>query len=47
MEPVLRVRGDVDCQRLEAAADLSGAMAAAIERVAGEGWQAEVTSLRS
>jgi hypothetical protein len=33
----------IECQRLEPAADLSGAMAAAIERVAGEGWQAEAT----
>jgi hypothetical protein len=33
----------LECQRREAAADLSGAMAAAIERVAGEGWQAEAT----
>ena len=31
----------LDCQRLEPAADLSGAMAAAIERLEGEGWQAE------
>ena len=33
----------VDSQRLEPAADLSGAMAAAIERLEGEGWQAEAT----
>jgi predicted dehydrogenase len=33
----------LDCQRLAASADLSGAMAAAIERRAGEGWQAEAT----
>jgi hypothetical protein len=33
----------LDCQRLEPAADLSGAMAAAIERLEGEGWQAEAT----
>jgi hypothetical protein len=31
----------INCQRLEPAADLSGAMAAAIERLADEGWQAE------
>ena len=31
------------CQRLEPAADLSGAMAAAIARLKGEGWQAEAT----
>jgi hypothetical protein len=31
----------LDCQRLEPAADLSGAMAATIERLAGEEWQAE------
>jgi hypothetical protein len=30
-------------QRLEPATDLSDAMAAAIERLAGEGWQAEAT----
>jgi hypothetical protein len=33
----------LDCQRLEPAADLSGAMTAAIERLTGEGWQAEAT----
>jgi len=33
----------IECQRLEPAADLSGAMAATIERLAGEGWQAEAT----
>ena len=33
----------IDCQRLEPAADLSGAMAAAIERLEGDGWQAEAT----
>jgi hypothetical protein len=33
----------LDCQRLEPAADLSGAMAAAIERLEGEGWQADAT----
>ncbi len=33
----------IDCQRLEPAADLSGAMAATIERLSGEGWQAEAT----
>jgi hypothetical protein len=32
-----------ECQRLEPAADLSGAMAATIERLGGEGWQAEGT----
>jgi hypothetical protein len=31
----------LDCQRLEPAADLSGAMAAAIERLEAEGWRAE------
>jgi hypothetical protein len=31
----------IDCQRLEPAADLSGAMTATIKRLAGEGWQAE------
>jgi hypothetical protein len=31
----------IECQRLEPAADLSGAMAATIERLAGEGWEAE------
>jgi hypothetical protein len=31
----------LECERLEPAADLSGAMAATIERLAGEGWQAE------
>jgi hypothetical protein len=31
------------CQRLEPAADLSGAMAAAIDRLASEGWEAEAT----
>jgi hypothetical protein len=31
------------CQRLAPAADLSGAMAATIDRLAGGGWQAEAT----
>jgi hypothetical protein len=31
----------LECQRLEPAADLSGAMEATIERFEGEGWQAE------
>jgi hypothetical protein len=31
----------LDCQRLEPAADLSGAMATAIERIEGEGWRPE------
>jgi hypothetical protein len=31
----------LECERLEPAADLSGAMAATIERLADEGWQAE------
>jgi hypothetical protein len=31
----------LECQRLGSAADLSGAMVATIERLAGEGWQAE------
>jgi hypothetical protein len=31
----------IACQRLEPASDLSGAMAATIERLFGEGWQAE------
>jgi hypothetical protein len=34
----------IESQRLEPAADLSGAMAATIERLAGEGWEAEATS---
>jgi len=34
----------IECQRLGARrADLSGAMAATIERLSGEGWQAEAT----
>jgi hypothetical protein len=33
----------IECQRLEPAADLSGAMATAIERLKAEGWQAEAT----
>ena len=33
----------IECQRLEAGADLSGAMAVTIERLSGEGWQAEAT----
>jgi hypothetical protein len=33
----------IDCQRLEPAADLSAAMAATIERLAGEGWVPEAT----
>jgi len=33
----------LECERLEPAADLSGAMAAAMDRLAGEGWQAEAT----
>ena len=33
----------LDCQRLEPAADLSGAMTTAIERLAFDGWQAEAT----
>ena len=33
----------LECQRLEAATDLSGAMMAAIDRLEGEGWQAEAT----
>jgi hypothetical protein len=31
----------IDCQRLEPAADLSGAVAAAIDRLGSEGWEAE------
>jgi hypothetical protein len=31
----------IESQRLEPGADLAGAMAAAIERLAGEGWQIE------
>lgn len=31
----------LDCRRLEAGADLSSAMTAAIERLSGAGWQAE------
>jgi hypothetical protein len=34
----------IDCQRLDPAADLSGAMAATIERLEGDGWQAEGTA---
>jgi hypothetical protein len=34
----------IDCQRLEPAADLSGAVAAVIERLAGEGWRPEASS---
>jgi hypothetical protein len=34
----------VDCQRLEPAADLSGAMEAEIARLASDGWQAEGTA---
>ena len=33
----------LEFQRLEPAADLSGAMAATIERLSGDGWQAEAT----
>jgi hypothetical protein len=33
----------LDSQRLEPAADLSGAMTASIERLASEGWEAEAT----
>jgi hypothetical protein len=33
----------IDCRRLEPAADLSGAMVAAIERLEGEGWRPEAT----
>ena len=33
----------IECERLEPAVDLSGAMAAAIERLEDEGWQAEAT----
>ena len=33
----------LECQRLDPAADLSVAMAAAIERLEGEGWKAEAT----
>jgi hypothetical protein len=33
----------IESQRLEPATDLPGAMAATIERLAGEGWQAEAT----
>lgn len=33
----------LDCQRLEPAADLSGAMLKAIERLASDGWEAEAT----
>ena len=34
----------LECQRVEPATDLSGAMAATIERLAGEGWLAEGTA---
>jgi hypothetical protein len=33
----------LECQRLEPATDLSGAMAAAFDRLGAEGWQAEAT----
>jgi hypothetical protein len=33
----------IECQRLEPAADLSGAMAATIDRLASDGWEAEAT----
>jgi hypothetical protein len=33
----------IESQRLEPSADLSEAMAAAIERIEGEGWQTEAT----
>ncbi len=33
----------LECKRLAPAADLSGEMTAAIERLEGEGWQAEAT----
>jgi hypothetical protein len=33
----------IECLRLEPAADLSGAMAAVIERLSSDGWQAEAT----
>jgi hypothetical protein len=33
----------IECQRLEPAADSSAAMAATIERLESEGWQAEAT----
>jgi hypothetical protein len=33
----------IHCQHLEPAADLSGAMAAAIARLEAEGWEAEAT----
>jgi hypothetical protein len=33
----------LECQRLGPAADLSGAMTAAIERLSGDGWEAEAT----
>jgi hypothetical protein len=34
----------IEVQRLDPAADLSGAMTATIERLASEGWQAEGTA---
>ena len=33
----------IECERLEAAADLSSAMVATIDRLEVEGWQAEAT----
>jgi hypothetical protein len=33
----------LDCRCLEPAADLSGEMAAAIDRIAADGWKAEAT----
>jgi len=34
----------IECQRVEPAADLSGALATLLERLVGEGWQSEGTS---
>jgi hypothetical protein len=33
----------LECQRLEPAADLLGAMAATLDRLTGDGWKAEAT----
>ncbi len=38
-------RDIIECQCLEPATDLSGAMAVAIDRLASEGWQAEGTAM--
>jgi hypothetical protein len=42
--PILAAAGNLDCQRLEPATDLSGAMAATMEGLAADAWQAEGTA---